>query len=75
MAVSETDRNVVENVFKAMQAGPSGEQDMLALFAARPEADHRPGRSRRRPGAGRLDVHVTGLSHGECLSMKTMRMT
>ncbi|MHC4141746.1 MAG: nuclear transport factor 2 family protein [Planctomycetota bacterium] len=31
--MSETDRNVVENLFKAMQAGPSGEQDMLALFA------------------------------------------
>ena len=33
MSLSETDRNVVENMFKAMQAGPAGEEAMMALFA------------------------------------------
>ena len=33
MTVSEPDRKIVENLFKAMQAGPAGEDDMMALFA------------------------------------------
>ncbi|MEK6674156.1 MAG: nuclear transport factor 2 family protein [Planctomycetota bacterium] len=33
MIVSEGDRKIVENLFKAMQKGPSGESDMMALFA------------------------------------------
>ncbi len=32
MSVSESDRTVVENMFKAMQGGPEGEEDMMALF-------------------------------------------
>ena len=32
MSISDTDRTVVENMFKAMQSGPSGEEDMMALF-------------------------------------------
>ncbi len=34
MPVSNEDRNVVENMFKAMQAGPEGENAMMALFAS-----------------------------------------
>ncbi len=33
MPVSEQDRSVVEAMFKAMQAGASGERDMMALFS------------------------------------------
>ena len=33
MGVSEADREVVANLFKAMQAGPAGEKELLALFA------------------------------------------
>lgn len=33
MAVKPEDRKVVENLFKAMQAGPAGEKPMMALFA------------------------------------------
>ena len=33
MGVSEGDREVVANLFKAMQAGPAGEKELLALFA------------------------------------------
>jgi hypothetical protein len=33
MPLSPADRTVVENVFKAMQKGPVGEADMMALFA------------------------------------------
>ncbi len=33
MSLSESDRHVVENMFKAMQAGPAGEDEMMALFA------------------------------------------
>ena len=32
MAVSASDRTVVENLFKAMQAGAAGEQLMMSLF-------------------------------------------
>src|SRR5713226_7497546 len=32
MAVSESDRTLVENLFKAMQAGAAGEQLMMSLF-------------------------------------------
>lgn len=31
-SVSERDRTVVENLFKAMQAGPAGEEPMMRLF-------------------------------------------
>lgn len=33
MPVSSHDRSVVENLFKAMQKGPAGGDDMLSLFA------------------------------------------
>ncbi len=33
MTVSDSQRKVVEILFKAMQAGPSGEEEMMALFA------------------------------------------
>ena len=33
MSLSDADRIVVENMFKAMQAGPNGEEAMMALFA------------------------------------------
>jgi ketosteroid isomerase-like protein len=33
MSVSSTDQTIVENLFKAMQKGPSGEADMMSLFA------------------------------------------
>ena len=33
MPVSNDDRKVVEGLFKAMQAGPAGEDAMMALFA------------------------------------------
>ena len=33
MAISRADREVVEKLFKAMQMGPAGETDMMALFA------------------------------------------
>ena len=33
MPVSSADRTVVENLFKAMQKGPAGEEDMMSLFA------------------------------------------
>ena len=33
MAVSEADRKIVDNLFRAMQAGPAGEEQMMALFA------------------------------------------
>ncbi len=33
MTVNELDRKIVDNLFKAMQAGPAGEDDMMALFA------------------------------------------
>jgi uncharacterized protein (TIGR02246 family) len=33
MPVSPADRTVVENLFKAMQKGPTGEADMMSLFA------------------------------------------
>ena len=33
MTVTESNRKVVENLFKAMQAGPSGEDEMMSLFA------------------------------------------
>lgn len=33
MPVENEDRRVVEAMFKAMQAGPTGEEDMMALFA------------------------------------------
>ena len=33
MPVSNDDRRVVENMFKAMQAGPEGENAMMELFA------------------------------------------
>ncbi|MEE8154438.1 MAG: nuclear transport factor 2 family protein [Phycisphaerales bacterium] len=33
MTVNESDRKIVDNLFKAMQAGPAGEDDMMALFA------------------------------------------
>lgn len=32
MSVTQSDREVVENLFKAMQAGPTGEQLMMTLF-------------------------------------------
>jgi len=32
MPVSEQDRKIVENLFKAMQMGPSGEEAMMTLF-------------------------------------------
>jgi ketosteroid isomerase-like protein len=32
MAVRASDRTVVENLFKAMQAGPAGERLMMSLF-------------------------------------------
>jgi len=32
MPVPEQDRKTVENLFKAMQVGPSGEEAMMALF-------------------------------------------
>ena len=32
MSINDTDRQVVENMFKAMQAGPAGEEQMMALF-------------------------------------------
>ncbi len=32
MSVTASDRTVVDNLFKAMQAGPSGEQLMMSLF-------------------------------------------
>ena len=34
MPVKDQDRKVVENMFKAMQAGPEGENAMMELFAA-----------------------------------------
>jgi hypothetical protein len=34
MAVKETDRKVVESLFRAMQAGPGGEEPMMSLFWA-----------------------------------------
>ncbi len=34
MAISDQDRAVIEALFKAMQAGPGGEEEMMALFAA-----------------------------------------
>ena len=33
MPVQESQRKVVDSLFKAMQAGPAGEQAMMALFA------------------------------------------
>lgn len=33
MSESSADRTIVENLFRAMQKGPSGEADMLSLFA------------------------------------------
>lgn len=33
MSVSPQDRKVIENLYQAMQAGPSGESAMLSLFA------------------------------------------
>ncbi len=33
MTVNESDRKIVDNLFKAMQAGAGGEDDMMALFA------------------------------------------
>lgn len=33
MTAEETTRKVVENMFKAMQAGLAGEEDMMALFS------------------------------------------
>lgn len=33
MSVSDRDRDVVERLFRAMQAGPAGETEMMALFA------------------------------------------
>ena len=33
MSISDADRQVVESLFKAMQAGPDGEEAMMALFA------------------------------------------
>ncbi len=33
MTVNESGRKIVDNLFKAMQAGPAGEDDMMALFA------------------------------------------
>jgi len=33
MPVAVSDRKIVDDLFKAMQAGPSGEKDMLALYA------------------------------------------
>ena len=33
MPVDENDRGVVDRLFKAMQAGPSGEREMMALFS------------------------------------------
>jgi len=32
-SVSTSDRSVVENLFKAMQTGPAGEEQMMSLFA------------------------------------------
>ncbi len=34
MPVSNEDRGVVESLFKAMQAGPAGEKEMMSLFAS-----------------------------------------
>ncbi len=33
MPVEQTDRKVIESLFKAMQAGPEGEEAMMSLFA------------------------------------------
>ncbi len=33
MPVQDQDRQVVDALFRAMQAGPGGEEDMMALFA------------------------------------------
>jgi uncharacterized protein (TIGR02246 family) len=33
MSVSQTDRNLIENLYKAMEAGAAGENAMLDLFA------------------------------------------
>ena len=33
MTVNESDRKIVDNLFKAMQAGPAGEEAMMELFA------------------------------------------
>ena len=33
MSVDKNDREVVDRLFKAMQAGPSGESEMMALFS------------------------------------------
>ncbi len=33
-SVSASDRSVIENLFKAMQSGPAGEEQMMSLFAA-----------------------------------------
>lgn len=32
MTISATDRQVVDRLFQAMQAGPAGEEDMMRLF-------------------------------------------
>lgn len=34
MSVSESDRKIVDRLFKAMQAGPAGAEEMLGLFAS-----------------------------------------
>lgn len=33
MPLTEVDRRVVESLFRAMQAGPEGEEEMMSLFA------------------------------------------
>jgi hypothetical protein len=33
MSVNPNDRQIIENVFKAMQTGPAAEKDLLGLFA------------------------------------------
>lgn len=33
MPLSHADRTIVENLFRAMQRGPDGEEEMMALFA------------------------------------------
>jgi hypothetical protein len=33
MSVSTSDRQVIENVFRAMQTGPTAEKELLSLFA------------------------------------------
>ena len=32
MSVTDSDRRIIENMFKAMQAGPDGEEAMMSLF-------------------------------------------